>query len=385
MISITTRRTSTVGIVAMGLALALALGLMTLMPATVEATPSGMGTIWLTDRNAAGTVTAYDAATGELLGLAWVGQNPIGVAGSPQTNRVYVTNEGSGSNSISVIDADTVTVLATIPTGPRPHHVQVSPNGRYLYFAEFNTNKVGVLDTTTLALREYETAPGNTTARTHSVWPTADGKYLYAANSDVTNTASNGFVVKLDAASGTILWTLNVGIQPSEVTVAPNGKIGYVTVRGENTVKVLDLAAPAIIGSVAVGTQPDTALLTPDGKLLTVSLRGNPAQMTIRRHRNAEREDREPHRRVSRSSRRLAGRALHVCGGRGWSGPAAGHRDRRQHAGRADWLHRSPPARRQAARSLAGASNALGQTLLLAEAVRTGGLNPPVAGPHNHA
>jgi YVTN family beta-propeller protein len=281
MISTTTRRTSTVGIMAIGLALALALGLMAFMPATVEATPSGMGTIWLTDRNGAGTVTAYDAATGELLGLAWVGQNPIGVAGSPQTNRVYATNEGSGSNSISVIDADTVTVVATIPTGPRPHHVQVSPDGRYLYFAEFNTNKVGVLNTTTLALHEYETAPGNTTARTHSVWPTADGKYLYTANSDVTNTANNGFVVKLDAASGTILWTLNVGNQPSEVTVAPNGKLGYVTVRGENTVKVLDLATPAIIGSVAVGTQPDTALLTPDGKLLTVALRGNPAQMTI--------------------------------------------------------------------------------------------------------
>jgi YVTN family beta-propeller protein len=277
----TTKRTSTLGMVAIGVAFALALGLMTLMPATAEATPSGMGTIWLTDRNAAGTVTAYDASTGGLLGLVWVGQNPIGIAGSPRTNRVYVTNEGSGSNSISVIDADTVTVLATIPTGPRPHHLQVSPTGRYLYFAEFNTNKVGVLDTTTLAVREYETAPGNTTARTHSVWPTADGKFLYAANSDVVNTASNGYVVKLDAATGTILWSLNVGNQPSEVTVTPNGKIGYVTVRGENTVKVLDLESAAIVGSVAVGTQPDTALLTPDGRLLTVALRGNPAQMTI--------------------------------------------------------------------------------------------------------
>jgi DNA-binding beta-propeller fold protein YncE len=72
-----------------------------------------------------------------------------------------------------------------------------------------------------------------------------------------------------------------VGNQPSEVTVSPNGRIGYVTVRGENVVKVLDLEIPSVIGTVAVGTQPDTLLLTPDGKLLTVALRGSPAQMTI--------------------------------------------------------------------------------------------------------
>lgn len=277
----TAKRAPTLGVAAIGLALTLAPGLMTLTPATVQATPSSPGTIWLTDRNSAGTVTAYDAASGSLLGMAWVGQNPIGIVGSPRTNRVYATNEGSGSNSISVIDADTITVLATIPTGPRPHHMQISSNGRYLYFGEFNTSKVGVLDTNTLTLREYDTAPGNTTARTHSVWPTADGKYLYAANSDVANTATNGFVVKLDAADGSILWSLNVGNQPSEVTVTPDGRVGYVTVRGENRVKVLDLETPAIISSVAVGTQPDTVLLTPDGRLLTVALRGNPAQMTI--------------------------------------------------------------------------------------------------------
>ena len=115
-------------------------------------------------------------------------------------------------------------VTATIATGTRPHHMQISSNGRYLFFGVFGTNRVGVIDTGTAAYWEYATTePSNVTARTHSVWPTSDGKYLYAANSETTNTAANGFVVKLDATDGTILWSLNVGNQPSEVTVTLRG------------------------------------------------------------------------------------------------------------------------------------------------------------------
>ena len=278
----TTRRARAMLIVSLTAALALGLVLLPWTFGTARAAPSGHGTLWLTNRNPAGDLTAYDAASGELLGFVSVGQVPIGVVVDPRTDRIYVTNEGSGSNSVSVVDPSTMTVTATIPTGTRPHHMQISSNGRYLYFGAFGTNRVGVIDTETNAYWEYATTgAGNLTARTHSVWPTRDGKFLYAANSDAANTAANGYMVKLDATDGTIVWSLNVGNQPSEVTVSPDGRIGYVSVRGENVVKVIDLEQPSIIATVAVGTQPDTVLLTPDGKLLTVTLRGSPAQMTI--------------------------------------------------------------------------------------------------------
>jgi YVTN family beta-propeller protein len=277
-----TSRTSRLAIVGLAAAFVMGLVLLASITSRASAAPTGQGTLWLTNRNAAGDVTAYDAATGELLGLVAVGQVPIGIVVDPRTQRVYVTNEGAGSNSVSVIDPRTMSVTATIPTGTRPHHMQISSNGRCLYFGAFGTNKVGVINTDTNDYWEYATtAPGNTTARTHSVRPSRDGKYLYAANSDVANTATNGSVVKLDAATGSILWTLPIGNQPSEVTLSPNGKLGYVSVRGENAVKVVDLEVPAVIATVSVGTQPDTVLLTPDGKLLTVALRGSPAQMTI--------------------------------------------------------------------------------------------------------
>jgi hypothetical protein len=65
--------------------------------------------------------------------------------------------------------------------------------------------------------------------------------------------------------------------------VAPGGRRGYVSVRGENKVKELDVRGrcPVLTGREAVGgTQPDTLQLTADGTLV-VTLRGTPAQISL--------------------------------------------------------------------------------------------------------
>ena len=46
---------------------------------------------------------------------------------------MYITNETSGD--LSVIDATTNTVVATVPLGKRPRGISVSPDGQTLYVA----------------------------------------------------------------------------------------------------------------------------------------------------------------------------------------------------------------------------------------------------------
>ncbi len=58
---------------------------------------------------------------------------PTGVAAAP---KVYVTNELS--NDVSVIDVATNMVVNTIPVGPQPRPVAVSPNGAWVYVANWN-------------------------------------------------------------------------------------------------------------------------------------------------------------------------------------------------------------------------------------------------------
>ena len=48
-------------------------------------------------------------------------------------SRIYVTNENSGD--LSVIDASTLEVLATVPLGKRPRGIHSSPDGKTIYVA----------------------------------------------------------------------------------------------------------------------------------------------------------------------------------------------------------------------------------------------------------
>ncbi|HVQ12557.1 MAG TPA: hypothetical protein VMS40_03160, partial [Vicinamibacterales bacterium] len=58
---------------------------------------------------------------------------PVAAAITPPAVGVYVTNESSGD--LSVIDAATQTVVATIPLGKRPRGIAVSPDKSMLYVA----------------------------------------------------------------------------------------------------------------------------------------------------------------------------------------------------------------------------------------------------------
>ncbi len=244
--------------------------------------PGANGSLWVTNRTGVlGTVTVFDAGTGTALGTIPVGSKPTGVLAPHGTGKVYVSN-GSPSNTVSVISKDTLTVIATIDTGPGtdPHHMTQSADGRFVYVALFGTNKVAVIDTATDTLAQTLVASANPLSKTHAVWLSNDGDILYATNSLGSGAASPpGTVSAIDVASGMILWEIVVGQNPSEVLVTNNGKTAYVTVRTEGMVKVLNLTAdpPVVTQAVPVGSQPDTLQLTNDNKTLVVALRGTPA------------------------------------------------------------------------------------------------------------
>jgi DNA-binding beta-propeller fold protein YncE len=236
--------------------------------------------VFVTERQL-GSVTALDGATGRVIWTARTGVTPIGVTSPHGTRKVYTSDEGS--NQLSVFDLWTGRSLRTIPMGQGPHHLMASRNGRRIYVGEFLQNTVGVVDTST----DTETAPylANPVpdARTHAVFVTRDGRDLYTANTRADRTQV-GDVAHIDARNGRLLCNTTVGVDPSEILVTPDGRRGYVSVRGENKVKELDLRGrcPAPTGREAVvGTQPDTLQLTPDRHTLVITLRGTPAQISL--------------------------------------------------------------------------------------------------------
>jgi YVTN family beta-propeller protein len=73
-----------------------------------------------------------------------VGNNPTGLAVNPRRNEVYVVNTQSGS--VSVIDAETNRVVATIPVHRQPYFISVDDAGRRAYVANSASNNVSVID-----------------------------------------------------------------------------------------------------------------------------------------------------------------------------------------------------------------------------------------------
>jgi DNA-binding beta-propeller fold protein YncE len=194
-------------------------------------------------------------------------------------DKVYTSDEGS--NQMSVLDRLTGTRLGTIPMGPAPHHLMASGDGRRIYVGEFGSSRIGVVDTRSdrrIAGFIASTVPE---ARTHAVY--VRGRDLYATNTRVDR-SQPGDVAKLDARTGALKCNVGVGADPSEILIAPGGRVGYVSVRREDKIKELDLRGrcPVLTGREAViGTQPDTLQLTPDRRTLVVTLRGTPAQISL--------------------------------------------------------------------------------------------------------
>jgi YVTN family beta-propeller protein len=112
------------------------------MASTAEAAPF----TYVTNQGS-NNVSVIDTATNAVVVTVPVGNNPYGVAGTPDGKHVYVTN--SDSNNVSVIDTATNTVMATIPVGDIPYGVAGTPDGKHVYVTNSDSNNVSVIDTAT--------------------------------------------------------------------------------------------------------------------------------------------------------------------------------------------------------------------------------------------
>ena len=73
-----------------------------------------------------------------------VGSEPTGIAANSKKNEIYVVN--TGSNNVSVIDAETNTVVATIGVHGRPYFIDVAEDGKRAYVANSGSSNVSVID-----------------------------------------------------------------------------------------------------------------------------------------------------------------------------------------------------------------------------------------------
>jgi YVTN family beta-propeller protein len=150
-----------------------------------------------------------------------VGDHPAHVVTDLQGLRAFVSN--AGDDTLSVVDLDTGSLVATISTGDYPHGLRLSPDGRYLMVANVESGSVSLIDVQSLA--------------------------------EVNRVA--------------------VGAAPVQVAFLPDGSRAYVSLRDEDAVSVIDLASLKVIGRIPVGDGPIQLHATPDGTKIFVANQGS--------------------------------------------------------------------------------------------------------------
>src|SRR5882724_4180654 len=195
-----------------------------------------------------------DTATDKVVGEAAVPQVHNGTI-SPDGTRAWVASQKQGETAIVVLDLQNMTRVGSIALDKTPRALDVSPDGRRLYFTLAGVNAIQVLDTST----NQVIAQVPVGASPHMAPPTPDGRW------DLAVVQGPGELGVIDTASNTLAATVPVGKLPHWMAIASDGRSAWVTNEGSNDVSVVDLSTRAVTATIPVGTAPRKIAIQPVG------------------------------------------------------------------------------------------------------------------------
>jgi len=161
-----------------------------------------------------------------------------------------VSCEFSGQMLVVDLHAQAVRTVFDLPNhgaAPAPQDVKLSPDGTVFYVADLHVNGVWEIDAHTFAIIGF--IP--TGAGTHGLYPSRDAKYLYITN------RTAGTISVLDFATRQIVqtWTIPGG-SPDMGGVSADGKVLWLSGRGNGVVYAISTADGHVIATIPVGSGP---------------------------------------------------------------------------------------------------------------------------------
>ncbi len=177
-----------------------------------------------------------------------------GLQSAQATPRIFVTNEVG--DTVTVIDALSNLVTATLNIGKRPRGIGIAPDGREIYVAVSGDNVIAVIDPESLKI--LRTFPSGEDPETFAVHPNGN---LYISNEE--NAKASVFNPK----TGALIAEIKVGIEPEGVAISPDGTRAIVTSESTNMLHVIAIPEHKIVANILVGARPRAASFSADGKL----------------------------------------------------------------------------------------------------------------------
>lgn len=221
---------------------------------------------------ASNAVTLIDPATNTVRGTVYVDRNPHEGFFTPDGRELWVTIRGE--RHVAVIDPTAMRVVDRIETAEGPGMVVFRPDGRVAFVDHSFTAELDVVDVAThrVIRRIPVVSPFSP-----NLAATADGREVWLTHKDV------GRVTVVDAQTFQVLDVLDTGPVTNHVNFAgpgggtraggaAAGEFAYVTVGGENVVKVYRRSDRQLVATIPVGPMPHGIWPSGDGSRVYVGL-----------------------------------------------------------------------------------------------------------------
>ncbi|HWZ84659.1 MAG TPA: cytochrome D1 domain-containing protein [Thermoanaerobaculia bacterium] len=215
------------------------------------------------------TVSILDAATGKLRASVPVeaGPHEVEVLRDGQVAAVssYGTRAAPG-RTVTLIDLSTAKAVSQIDIGEgsRPHGMKALPDGRLLVTAEGKRELVVVDPNAARVTARFPTGHD----LSHLVAAAPDGRRAYVTS------LSPGSLTVLDLVSGKIVKDIPTGKGAEGLDVTPDGREVWVTNREANTISVIDVKTLAAVFTIQASEFPIRVKITPDGRRAVATFTG---------------------------------------------------------------------------------------------------------------
>jgi YVTN family beta-propeller protein len=210
------------------------------------------------------TVTVIDPATYTVVETIPVERQPQHVTPSWDMKTLWVLNDLA--NSLTAIDPATGKKGRTVPVDD-PYNMYYTPDGKYAIVVAEARRRLMFRDARTFELKK--SLPVNCKGVDHMDF-TADGRFLIAS------CEFSGEVIKVDVLEQTVVGHLLIDPKgmPQDVKTSPDGKVFYVADMMANGVHLIDPETFTKIGFIPTGKGTHGLYVSRDSKVLYVSNRG---------------------------------------------------------------------------------------------------------------
>jgi DNA-binding beta-propeller fold protein YncE len=235
------------------------------------------------------TLAIVDPASHHVVARMPSGPDPHEVVASSDGKLAFISNYGGGAyNTITVVDLVAQKTLTAVDLGPlRGPHGLMFAAGKVWFTAEA-AKVIGSYDP---AAQKIDWVLGTGQNRTHMIWVAADAKHLVTSNvssatmtfiDQTTRQAGPGGPPPRGPQSDWEETVVAVGRGAEGFDISPNGAELWAANAQDGTVSVLDMAGKRVIATLAANVRGANRLkFTPNGKQVLVSTLGGPDLVII--------------------------------------------------------------------------------------------------------